>query len=82
MAELARTHQSCGLRADTANLRTEEVARADLYQIFQISKVINHACTHDLIVGFAHARSAKLLYTEVFETLHSCIIDTASMRDG
>ena len=31
MAELARTHQSCGLRADTANLRVEEVARVDLY---------------------------------------------------
>ena len=31
MAELARTHQSCGLRADMANLRIEDVARVDLY---------------------------------------------------
>ena len=43
MAKLARTHQkSSVLRADTANLRIEEVARVDLYQIFQISKVSNH----------------------------------------
>ena len=43
MAELARTHQKFSvLRADTASLRIEEVARADLYQIFQISKVSNH----------------------------------------
>ena len=32
MAELARTHQkSSVLRADTANLRIEEVVRVDLY---------------------------------------------------
>ena len=40
MAELARTHQkSSVLRADTANLRIEEVARVDILPNLRIEEV-------------------------------------------